>query len=219
LVSLESSSELAALELARYKAQMAGSLTVAQTKVEYTTRTYNRRRDMHAEKLLSAQDKDEAEGDMKSAEADLKLAQENHQVALLELKEQEALFERRTIRSNLDGVVADQILREGEVVDPADPKQPILKVAQLNPLRVHLILPRSAFGQIKLGMSAVITPEAPTGGRLTGMVKVLDTVIDAASGTFSAFLDVPNPKLETPSGMRCQVNFGNANLMSELNSH
>lgn len=218
LVSLESSSELASLEVARYKAQMTGQIAVAQTKFEYATRAYNRRRDMHAEKLLSAQEKDEAEGDMKSAEAELKLAQENHRAAELELSERTAQYDRRTIRSNLNGVVADQVLHEGEVADPSDQNQPILRVAQINPLRVRLILPRAAFGQIKLGMSATIIPEAPSAKRLEGTVRVMDSLIDAASGTFSVFLDVANPKMDTPSGLRCQVEFANAALTGVLGS-
>jgi RND family efflux transporter MFP subunit len=207
LVSLESSSELAALQSARFKAQATGPIDVAQTRLDYAKRTFERKSEMHASKLMSAQEKDEAEGEMKSAEAELKLAKENHSIALLDLKEQEANFARRTIRSPLDGVVADRNLNEGAIVDPSDQRKPVLRVAQLNPLRARLVLPRAAFGAIKIGMKATITPEAPATSPLSGTVRVKDSIIDAASGTFAVFLDVANPKLNTPSGLRCQVAF------------
>jgi multidrug resistance efflux pump len=77
LVTLESRAERATLELARYKSKMTGAILAAQTKHDYAERKFIRRRDMYAEKLMSTQDKEEAEGDMKSAEADLQVAREN----------------------------------------------------------------------------------------------------------------------------------------------
>src|SRR5262249_42608215 len=154
----------------------------AQTKYDYAERKFARRREMNAEKLMSTQDKEEAEGDMKSAEADLQVARENHEVARLEYEEQRALLLRRTLRSPFDGVVADQLQYEGEVVEPSDPTKPILKLEKIDPLRVHVILPRAVFGQIKLGMTGTIAPEAPLGNELKGVVTVLDSVVDGASG-------------------------------------
>jgi RND family efflux transporter MFP subunit len=207
LVMLESSAERAALDLARYKAELTGPVQVAQMKFEYAQRTYIRRRDMHAEKLMSAQDKDEAEGALKTAEAELHLAQENHEVARLEYDEQKSSFNHRTLRSPLEGVVADQLQYEGELVEPSDPNRPILKLAQIDPLRVHVVLPRSAFGSVRLGMTGTVTPEAPASDPVKGVVTVLDSVVDGASGTFSAFLDVPNPKQRIPAGIRCRASF------------
>jgi RND family efflux transporter MFP subunit len=205
LVTLESSAERASLNLAAYKASMTGPEKAAQTKMEYAKRLFIRRNDMHAQNLMSTQEKDDAESEMKSAEAELVLAQENHAVAQLELEQQKALFERRTIRSPFDGVVVDQLLYAGEVADPSNPNRPILKLAGLNPLRVHVILPRSVFGQVKIGMKGQIKPEAPIGGQISGTVKIMDSVIDGASGTFAAFLEVANSMHNIPTGIRCQV--------------
>jgi RND family efflux transporter MFP subunit len=210
LVTLESSAERATLDLAHYKAEMTGAIVAAQTKHDYAERKFIRRRDMNAEKLMSTQDKEEAEGDMKSAEADLQVARENHEVARLEYEEQKALLLRRTLRSPFDGVVADQLQYEGEVVEPSDPTKPILKLEKIDPLRVHVILPRTVFGQIKLGMTGTVAPEAPMGNEVTGVVTVLDSVVDGASGTFSAYLDLPNPKHRIPAGIRCQASFAAA---------
>ncbi len=108
LVTLESSVERAAAEAARYKAEMTGPEEVASTKHLFAKRKFERRRDMHAERLMSGQDRDDAEGEMKSAAAELQLAEENHDVAVLDSTQQDALLKRRTLRSPFDGVVADQ---------------------------------------------------------------------------------------------------------------
>jgi RND family efflux transporter MFP subunit len=207
LVTLESDAEKAANDIAQFKAQMTAPIAVARTKVEYSRRTYERRREMHAEKLMSGQEKDEAEAELRSAEAELELAQENQALAKLEAQEQSSLLQRRTIASPFDGVVADQQAFPGEVVEPGDSRKSILKLAQLDPLRIHVILPRAIFGTIKIGDAAKIAPELPSLKPVQGKVRIVDSLVDAASGTFGVFVEVANPKLDLPAGIRCRATF------------
>ncbi|HVY21941.1 MAG TPA: efflux RND transporter periplasmic adaptor subunit [Steroidobacteraceae bacterium] len=205
LVALESDYEQAAFELARYKAQMNGQVREAAAKFEFAKRAYERKRDMHEKKLMSAQDMEDAEKDMKADEAELQMAQENHQVAVLESAEQEANLNRRTIRSPFDGVVVDQLLFPGEIADLSDPKKPILKIAQIDPLLIRIIFPRALFGEIRKGTPVTIAPEAPVGGQFRSYIKIVAPIVDAASGTFIAFAQAPNPQLKIPAGIRCQA--------------
>jgi RND family efflux transporter MFP subunit len=207
IVTLESKAERAAAELARFKSEMQGPTQAAAAKLEFAKRKAERRRQMHQENLMSAQEADDAEAELRTAQAELQVAQENQQVARLEWQERNELLNRRTIVSPFDGVVAHQLLYPGEIVDPNDPKKPILKLAQIDPLRVHVVLPRTLFGKIRKGMVGEITPEAPAGMRVSGTVEVVDAIIDAASGTFGAFLEVRNPKLDIPAGLRCRASF------------
>jgi multidrug efflux pump subunit AcrA (membrane-fusion protein) len=117
------------------------------------------------------------------------------------------LLALRTIRSPFNGVVADQLLYPGEVLEPTGSKKTILKLAQLDPLRVHVILPMAAFRKVNLGMTAQVYPEMPIGGSHSATVKIVDKLIDAASGTFAAFLEMPNPKLTIPAGAKCRAEF------------
>jgi multidrug efflux pump subunit AcrA (membrane-fusion protein) len=45
------------------------------------------------------------------------------------------------------------------------------------------------------------------GGRHVATVKIVDKVIDAASGTFVARLELPNPTNALPGGLRCTAEF------------
>ena len=54
---------------------------------------------------------------------------------------------------------------------------------------------------------ADVYPELPAGSKYKATVVVIDRVIDAASGTFSLFLDLPNPDHTIPGGLRCRVRF------------
>lgn len=207
LAVLESQAERAATELARFKAQANGPTVTAENKIEFSKRKFQRRMLMAAENLMSAQDRDDAEAEYKLAEAELLVAKENKQTAHLEYLHQNSLLALRTIRSPFDGVVADQLLYPGEVVEPTGSKKTIFKLAQLDPLRVHVVLPMAAFRKVTLGMSVQVHPELPIGGSYSAKVTIVDKLIDAASGTFAAFLEMRNPRLAIPIGVKCKAEF------------
>ena len=156
LATLEAHAEQAAADLAHYKSQLAGPTQQAQSKIEFSQRKFTRRRDMAAEKLMSRQDSDDAEAELKQAQAELVTAKENREVARLEYVQQSSQLALRTIRSPFDGVVIDQTMWPGEIFEPGATKHAVLKLAQLNPLRVRVVLPLRAFGEPSIGMEASI---------------------------------------------------------------
>jgi len=207
VATLESRAEQAAAELARFKSRATGPTLSAEGKIEFSQRKFQRRAQMTTEKLMSAQDRDDAEAEFKLAEAELQIAKENRQIAAIEHQQQTSLLNLRTQRSPFDGVVVDQLLYPGDVVEPTGSKKTILKLAQLDPLRVHVILPMAAFRKITQGMSAKVTLESPVGGTYSAKVKTVDKLIDAASGTFAVFLEMRNPDLTVPAGVKCKAEF------------
>lgn len=210
LASLESRAEQAAVELARFKSEATGPIKSAESKIEFSKRKFQRRKEMAAEKLMSAQDRDDAEAEFSLAEAELQIARENRQIARIEYQQQSSLLSLRTVRSPFDGVVVDQMLYPGEIIEPGGNRKAILRLAQLDPLRVHVILPMTSFGKVMPGMSVEVVPEASVGGKHTAKVRSIDKLIDAASGTFAVFLEMPNPKLEVSAGVKCKAQFSNA---------
>lgn len=208
LAVLDSRAEQASANLARYKSRLTGPAELAEAKIEFSKRKFERRKDMAAEKLLAQQDSDDAESELRQAQADLKVAQENRKVAQLEYEQQQAQLALRTIRSPFDGVVVDQMIWPGETVEPGAAKHAILKLARLDPLHVRVVMPMQAFGQFTAGMTAAIAPEIQPGKRYTARIASIDPTIDAASGTFVVLLDLPNPRFDTPSGVKCRATFG-----------
>jgi multidrug efflux pump subunit AcrA (membrane-fusion protein) len=85
--------------------------------------------------------------------------------------------------------------------------QPVLKIAQDDPLNVEVIAPLSLYGSIRVGMLGEVQPELPVGGKHLAQVTIVDEVIDAASGTFGVRLALPNPQHGLPAGLRCDVRF------------
>jgi multidrug efflux pump subunit AcrA (membrane-fusion protein) len=56
-------------------------------------------------------------------------------------------------------------------------------------------------------MRASVEPEFPVEASVIATVSIVDPVIDAASGTFSVRLDLPNPDGQIPGGLHCTVKF------------
>jgi RND family efflux transporter MFP subunit len=184
-----------------------GPSKVAESKMTFSKKKLNRRQELASQKLMSMQDSEDTESELRVAEAELQIAKENRQIAHLELQQQNSLLDLRTIRSPVDGVVVDQGVFQGEVFEPGSNKKYILKVAEMNPLKIHVILPKNLFGKLKKGMIANISPEIPQGRNYSAKVNMIDRLIDAASGTFVIFLEMPNPKFEIPAGVKCTVTF------------
>jgi RND family efflux transporter MFP subunit len=203
IAKLESEVELAALEYARAKASIDSDIRLQEVNLAYGRRQLNRIRELHEKKLSSFQDYDKVETEARLTRYQLSQAKENSHLAELDLKQAEAFFNRHTIRSPIDGIVVDRYLNPGESVE----ERPIIKIAQINPLRVEVVAPVSLLGKIKIGQLAMVSPEMPVGGAHEAVVKIVDPILDAASGTFRIRLEIPNDDFSLTSGLRCQVRF------------
>ena len=209
LVSLDASVERAAAELARYKATMDGALLASDSRLAYASRKVKRRSELADKNYGTAQERDDAELEQRVGEAEAQAAKENREVARLEYAFATAQLNLKQIRSPIDGVVIEQSMWPGEMAQPGDTKPPILKLAQIDPLRVAVILPATLYSKLKLGMKAQITPEKPIDGSYAVTIAMIDRTIDAASATFRVYLTLPNPDGALPGGLKCKVTFAN----------
>ena len=203
LVSLESAVEQAAVESARARAAADAGIRAGEVSVAFAERREERVQTLYQENAVSSDQADEAATDTRLAQSQLDRAEEASRLAQLELHRAEEILRRHTIRSPIDGVVVQRYLSPGESVR----FQPMLRLAKIDPLRVEVIVPVSAFGKIRVGQRAIVQPEAPMTGNYQAEVAIVDRVADAASGTFRVALDLPNPDYSLPSGLKCMVQF------------
>ncbi len=197
---MESSVERAVLAKAKVMASFDGEIGLQETQLAFAMRTNDRFRRLDA---IANHDKDQAATEIDRVKYRLKQAREKSRLAKFELKKAQAIVNRRTIKSPISGVVVERYVSPGEYVD----SQPLLRVAQIDPLRVEAIVPAQMFGRIRPGMTATIVPELLEYGEQTATVTIVDKLIDAASSTFGVRLELPNPDRQIPSGLRCLVRF------------
>ena len=214
LVQLVSDVERAAVDSARYRAKMEGRIEAANNRIEYSTKKLKRFEDLSKNNFVSKQQHDEAETEKRLAEAELKDAQENREFAKLEYDRAVAQLKLRTLTSPFEGIVVDRMLNPGDLAESGTGRKAILKLAQIDPLKVEVVMPLGAYGKIQPGAKVEVVPE---GGfeKQSATVVVVDKVLDAASGTFGIRLDLPNPNRKLPAGIRCQAQFPGINAESQ----
>lgn len=203
LAELKSGVEKANVRLARRRAQMREEIEERQARLAFARRTKVRSDDLFKRKVISFEDKDKADTDLMLAESQLNIAEVNKELAELELQRAIETLKLRTVRSPIKGVVVERFLSPGESAENG----PILKLAQIDPLNVEVIAPVEMFGSIKRGMRAHVMLENPKSHQYEAKVRVVDGVVDAASGTFGVRLELPNPKRKIPAGIKCKVKF------------
>lgn len=205
LVTIESSVERSAAEAAQLRAEAQGSLQLARNKLAATREKARRMTELAAEEFVSAQARDDAVAEHKAAESELRNAEENQRLAQAEHRQSVDQLNRRVITAPFSGVVVDQYLHPGALVDTGDSRKPILKIAQTQPLAVQAILPFKLFPQLQPGQKVTIKPEAPFGGEIEAVIRTKDRVIDSAAGTFGIVATLDNAKQSLPAGIRCRV--------------
>jgi RND family efflux transporter MFP subunit len=205
LVQLESAAENSAVQLARVRSEAQGRLQSAQNRLEYAHKKLERSTQLQAQSFVSAQVRDEAEAEKRVLESELRQAREDREQALYEYRHAQDLLGRRTLRSPFNGVVLDRMLNPGDLAEAGTGRKPILKIVQVEPLRVEVVLPLAAYGRLRPATTAEVMPEGF--GRSTALIKVIDSVFDTASGTFGVRLELPNPQDKMPAGIRCKVDF------------
>jgi RND family efflux transporter MFP subunit len=203
LATLQSGVEKATMEAARARAEMETSIKAKQSNLDFYTRKKAMNEELFKKQVLPFSQMDEIETNRILADMQLQESIENKRLAGLDYKRTVEVFNRMTILSPINGVVVERYLSPGEYIE----NQSVMKLAQIDPLYVEVILPVNRLHSIKVGMQAKVMPEAPIGGQLVAVVKVVDRVVDAASGTFGVRLELPNPNHRLPAGLKCKVIF------------
>ena len=212
LVTLDSGLEKASAELARFKSTMKGALQSGESRLEYAGIKAHRNEQLSKENFVSSQDRDEAVTERRLAEAQLVETRDNQNVAALEYQHANEQLRLRTVHSPISGVVVERLMNAGELADSRDQRRPIMKLANIYQLYVETLLPIEAHGKVTAGQMATVLPQSPPGIRFEARVKVVDRVVDTASSTFGVRLELANPKLEIPAGVKCRVVFPNLSI-------
>jgi RND family efflux transporter MFP subunit len=204
LGKLDDGVEQANLELARAKVVNEFDIAAHKARLSYLRDKFGRADQLVGSRIVSRNTRDEALSDMQVEEQQLRLSELQRAEAQLEAKQAEAVLRQRAIVSPVNGVVVERLLSVGEY---RNDQSAIMTIAEIDPLRVEVFVPTIYYGQIAVGDVGHVHPQEPIGGEHDAAVTVVDKVIDAASGTFGVRLELPNPALALPAGLKCKIQF------------
>jgi len=204
IATLRADVERAALDVARSKAQAEADVQAAATAMEFARQRHQRAEDLFNQKFISDQALEQARAEARLAEQKLEQAREQQRIWGREVGLANAQLGQRSIRSPIDGVIAERYVSAGERVET----KPLVRVAKIDPLRVEVVVPAALYGQVKSGATVGVTPDLPGVGSFKAKVVLVDKVIDAPSNTFRVRLELPNPDGALPAGLRCRADLG-----------
>lgn len=204
---LDTSLERAAAAVAKQRSEWEGPTQAGQSRADFSGKKLERFTDLHKKNFISAQERDQAAAELKLSEADLRSALENRRSSELEYLRQMEIIRQKTIVSPVNGVVVERILNAGELAEAGVGRKPILKLAEIDMLYVEVVLPVESYDSIKPGTVVEVMPNIANGTVQRATVKVIDKVLDAASGTFGVRLELPNPRHTLAAGVRCKASF------------
>jgi len=205
MARLESGVEEAGLAIAEELATVATAIELRQLTADFGERTRRRNASLMRTSAISEQSMDQVETETRIANMQVRQEMENQRLAGLEVKQAQAVLDRRKIVSPIDGAIVQRYKSAGEYVD----SEPVYQIAQLDPLHVEVIVPLEYLGQISTGMRTGVVIAAPgfEGKVVDAVVRRVDAVADAASATYGVRLLLDNADMTIPSGVRCQVDF------------
>lgn len=207
LAELDTSVIEAQLKVAEARAFQRAELDAAQVQFEYAKGNAAKYRRLFEKRTVSKEELDEVEHLFNQAKAALEQVKEALRIAGLECEQLRREAVQRRIISPVSGKVLERRLSPGELVTVADAT--VLRIVVLNPLYVEMLVPAEWYGKIKENMTALVLVDAPVNSSCMAVVRVVEPVIHAASGTFKVRLEVENGDYGIPAGLRCRVKFGN----------
>jgi membrane fusion protein (multidrug efflux system) len=161
-----------------------------QAKANYVLakQKFDRAVDLAKRNFISGQAKDEAENNVKVAEATVQLA--------------EAKLAKTDIRAPFSGIIGLRTVSVGDYVkEGAD----LVNLEAIDPLKVDFRVPETYLGQVQVGQSLQITLDALPGKTYEGKVIAVNPLIDAAGRSIIIRAQVRNQGTALRPGMFARI--------------
>ncbi|MFN3823417.1 MAG: efflux RND transporter periplasmic adaptor subunit [Pseudorhodobacter sp.] len=204
VVRLDVSLEMVELEAARARSASFALIEGRQARLGFLQAEAERTARLVERSAAAERLSEEARMSVETARADLAEAVLARRIAGIDAEAASTRMERKTIRSPITGVVTKRDVAVGEFRATG---APLLTVARIDRLRAEVFVPIAFHPRLQVGQEVTIVPEAPFDADYKATIAVIDHVFDAATGTFGIVMDLPNPNLTLPAGLRCRVRF------------
>ncbi|HJP86759.1 MAG TPA: efflux RND transporter periplasmic adaptor subunit, partial [Gemmatimonadaceae bacterium] len=164
----------------------------------------NRSTELYKEKIITAQEMDQANLDFANADANLIKARTNLSIARVRLED-------ATVRAPTNGTIIEKPVSEGMVISSATSSASggttILKMADLTKVRMRAFVNETDIGSVQSGQSATVTVDAFPNRRFAGLVEQVEpeAVVQSSVTMFPVLVSLNNFDGALKPGMNGQV--------------
>lgn len=128
-------------------------------------------------------------------------ARSDWQVAVSQRERADIDWERCAVRSPISGLIELRRVQMGQMVKTGDL---LFRIGNPDTLRAELLLPEARLGSVRAGQKVQLIPAAGSAPRLVSITRV-NPLVDPASGTFRAVIDIDNRSGELHGGVSARV--------------
>src|SRR3954467_407103 len=164
----------------------------------------NRSAELYKEKIITAQEMDQANLDYANADASLIKARTNLSIARVRLED-------ATVRAPSNGTIIEKPVSEGMVISSATSSASggttILKMADLTKVRMRAFVNETDIGNVKSAQAATVTVDAFPNRRFFGLVEQVEpeAVVQSSVTMFPVLVSLNNSDGALKPGMNGQV--------------
>jgi RND family efflux transporter MFP subunit len=164
----------------------------------------DRSRNLYDRQLLPRQTFDDAEARYQAAEAQVDLAQAQHQQSKARIDELKIDLSNTVITSPVNGFIGKRTLDQGAWVTP---NSVFLSVVDISSVRIVANVVERDLRRVSMGLPARVEVDAFPGEKFTGRVANIAPVLDPATRTAQVEVEIPNSDFRLKPGMYARVNF------------
>ena len=180
---------------------------------DYARVTATREDALLAQSLVSKQDDDQANAQVKIWEANVHAAEADIAAAQANVRELSQLVSFGHVVAPFDGRITQRNIEIGNLVTAggasgASGGQPLFRIEAIDPIRVFVQVPQAFALSVKDGEAASVSVRQLPGRVFDGHVTRTAGALDPASRTLTIEVDVPNQAGELLGGMFAQVTIG-----------
>lgn len=183
----------------------------AQLLVDNARRQFERQKQLLATSAAARQNYEQAETDLKVADATLRQARIDVRTTLAAIRQREAMLSQAKqklsetkvsspalaaapeSRGPAQFVVSKRMASVGEVVR-AFPSTPVYELVVDDVLKLHVMVPERYMSQVQLGLDVEVRVEAYPNETFPGKVARINPTVDSQSRSFDVEAHIPNPE-------------------------
>ncbi len=202
LFSLDDHVQQARTAIAKALSDSTLDIDRAKARWDQTQADYQRLQQLRGQDQTSSKEYNDSATRNEMARLDYEITKFEHEQAKLAYEREQAMAATYIVRAPYDGYIAQQLMDSGASLEENDE---VLKLVQLNPLRVTLDCPLSIAKLVAAGDQTIITPSDAHWPSKVGVVNFVSRVVDAASQTIRVQIQVDNTEDAWPAGLKVAV--------------
>jgi len=197
LAAMDDQLQTAAVEAAKLAADAKAGLRRAQLELDEARIKLERMAEAAEKGAAEEWEVRQAKLQRDLAEAMLTDEQEQRERAQAELAIEQARLNMHRLTAPFAGVIVRLTVDEGATVSRTDP---IVHLVKLDELKATIYVPAERYGQFKTGQVYTLAAGQPVNRELQATLKLIDPLIDSASGMFRCVFTIDNADEALPGG-------------------